>query len=77
MAAPSTSPKTSEQKCQRQRYLPGVSVLGELQFLFKPLPQNLVLSVRFRALSSVSTAAVANDTRSLFLNFPALSPALK
>lgn len=58
MAAPSTSPKTSVQKRQRRRYLPEVSVLGELQFLFKPPPQNLVLSVcdsiRFRALSSVS-----------------------
>lgn len=81
MAAPSASPKTSVQKHQKQRYLPEVSVLGELQCLFKPLPQNLVLSgcdsVRFRALSSVSTAAVTNDTRSLFLNFPPLSPTLK
>lgn len=55
-------------------------MLGELQFLFKPLPQNLVLSgcdsARVRGLSSVSTAAVANDTRSLLLNFPPLSPAL-
>lgn len=81
MAAPSASPKTSVQNHQRQRYLPEVSVLGELQFLFKLLPQNLICSGcdsgRFRALSSVSTAAVANDTRSLFLNFPPLSPTLK
>lgn len=53
-------------------------MLGELQFLFKPLPQNLVFSgfdsIRFRALGS---AAVANDTRSLFLNFTPLSPTLK
>lgn len=58
MAAPRASPKTSVQKHQRRRYLPEVSVLGELQSLFKPPPQNLVLSgcdyVRFRALSSVS-----------------------
>lgn len=79
MAAPSASPKTSVQKHRGLRYLPEVSVLGELQFLFKPLPQNLVLSgdsARVRGLSSVSTAAVANDTRSLFLNFPPLSAAL-
>lgn len=66
------------QKGQR-RHLPEVSVLEELQFLFRPPPPNLVLSVcdsvRFRALSSV-TAAVANETRSLFLNFPPLSPPL-
>lgn len=78
MAAPSTRPKTRVQTHQRQRYLPEVSVLGELQFLFKPLPQNLVFSgfdsIRFRALGS---AAVANDTRSLFLNFTPLSPTLK
>lgn len=80
MAAPGASPKTNVRKHQRQRYLPEVSVLGELQFLFKPLPQNLVLSgcdsVGFRALGSVSTAAVANDIRSLVLNFPPLSPTL-
>lgn len=84
IASNGSSQRQSQNQCAKtpeaKVFARGFSA-GGTSVLFKPLAQNLVLSgcdsVRFRALSSVSTAAVANDTRSLFLNFPPLSPALK